>query len=55
MGLAAIRDLAAKQESELVVKGEGDEVTPTNDLHLLRYDPTSNRMTLELEPGEGRR
>ena len=30
------------------------QVTPTNDLHLLRLDPSSNRMTLELGQ-DGRR
>merc|ERR1712088_1016830 len=58
VGLAAIRDLAAAQEAALLGKpqpslGE-DEVTPTNDLHLLRLDPSSNRMTLELGQ-DGRR
>jgi hypothetical protein len=56
VGLAAIRDLAAAQEAALLAKpqpGE-DEVTPTNDLHLLRLDPSSNRMTLELGQ-DGRR
>ena len=49
VGLAAIRDLAAAQEAALVRPEPGEEeVTPTNDLHLLRYDPTNNRMTLEL-------
>merc|ERR1719336_3699624 len=58
VGLAAVRDLAAAQEAALLGKpqpslGE-DEVTPTNDLHLLRLDPSSNRMTLELGQ-DGRR
>ena len=46
VGLAALQDIAAKQEAAL----KSEDVTPTNDLNFLRYDPTSNRMTLELEP-----
>jgi len=46
VGLAAIQDIAAKQEAAL----KSEDVTPTNDLNFLRYDPTSNRMTLELDP-----
>ena len=45
VGLAAIQDIAAKQEAAL----KSEDVTPTNDLNFLRYDPTSNRMTLELD------
>ena len=49
VGLAAIQDLAAKQEAAL----KSEDVTPTNDMNFLRYDPTSNRMTLEHEPSGG--
>ena len=40
VGLAALQDIAARQEATL------EDKTPTNDQSLLRYDPISNKMSL---------
>ena len=48
VGLAAIQDLAARQEASLAAASP--DTTPTNELGMLRYDPFNNKMTLELEP-----
>lgn len=40
VGLAALQDIAARQEASL------EDKTPTNDQSLLRYDPMSNKMSL---------
>lgn len=42
VGLAAIQDIAAKQEAALIQ----DDITPTNDESVLRYDPVNNKMSL---------
>lgn len=52
VGLAALQDIAARQEAALAAALAAEDVTPTNDqslLHdqsLLRYDPVSNKMSL---------
>ena len=46
VGLAAIQDMAARQEAVL----HSEDVTPTNDMGFLRYDPTTNSLSLEHEP-----
>ena len=42
-GLAGLEDLASRQEADLF----SEDTTPTNDVGFLRYDPTTNRLTLE--------
>ena len=43
VGLAALQDIAARQEAALAAL---EDVTPTNELSVLRYDPVSNKMSL---------
>ena len=40
-----LEDRAATQEAALL----SEEVTPTNDMGFLRFDPVTNRLTLEQE------
>ena len=47
VGLAAIQDMAALQEAAL----NSEDITPTNDKGFLRYDPNTNRLTLEQDRG----
>merc|ERR1719469_564590 len=50
VGLAAIQDIAAKQESALHQPDSSPQQQESSqDVNLLRYDPLSNRMTLEME------
>jgi hypothetical protein len=43
VGLAALQDIAARQEAALAL----EDLTPTNnDMSVLRYDPVSNKMSL---------
>ena len=41
--MAGLEDLAFRQEADLF----SEDTTPTNDMGFLRYDPTTNRLTLE--------
>ena len=43
VGLAALQDIAARQEAALAAL---EDVTPTNEQSVLRYDPVSNKMSL---------
>ena len=43
--LSDLQDLAAIQEAAIL----SEEVTPTNDMGFLRFDPVTNRLTLEQE------
>ena len=50
VGFAAIQEMARLQEQHQTAGGEISDVeqeTETNDLSFLRFDPQSNRMTLE--------
>ena len=42
VGLAALQDIAARQEAALAL----EDITPTNDQTVLSYDPVNNKMSL---------
>ena len=42
-GMTGLEELASRQEADLF----SEETTPTNDMGFLRYDPATNRLTLE--------